>query len=218
MRHRFVFFCLLVCALPAWAHDFWLKPDKDGAVLVYGHAGENTPYERDVLKGVAGWSAQGKSVKVDSAYQGQTLHLVAPQARTLAVDIDNRFWVKTVHGWKHHSKREQSSYLKSTWDLHYAKLVEGPDYTQKVGHPLEIVLRSVGKTVEGQVLLNGKPLPGAELYTEHKTVATANAQGNFSLSRPDGLLVLKVEHIEPLVGNPDADTRVMYATLTLPAK
>jgi uncharacterized GH25 family protein len=221
MKRQLILLALLgfvVTATPSWAHDYWLKPDGSGAaVLIYGHADDSEPYKAEVIKAVSGWATDGAKKEVTKTFAKDQLKLSGSGVTTWAVEIDNGYWTKTIQGWKNVSKRQRAKYIKSTWDRHFAKLVDAKNADQLVGHPLEIVLTSVSATkVEGKVLLRGKPAVGVPIERDHKKLGTTDANGQFTTKpKGPGLMVLSARQQEKIEGNADADLLNLDATLTV---
>ena len=205
-----ILIALLLLSLPVSAHDYWLKPIKDGAKLVYGHAQESEPYKRSVMKK---FKAEGS--EVSPTYQDGVYSLRAPKAAIFLAEVDDGPWVKTIRGWRRGTKEEHNRVLRSTWDRYYAKLSRGKD--RAVGLPLEIILdsnKAPGK-VTGRVLFRGKPLDNANLEIEHSKVTETDEDGKFQLNRNSGgLLILRVAHKEKLSDSKDIDWSTHVCTLT----
>ena len=136
---------LFLQATPTFAHDFWLKPDNGGAVLIYGHGDDSTPYVESVVKKLTAWAGDGSSAQVSKSFANGLLKLKATNATAWGAEVDNGYWTKTIQGWKNVSKRQQTKYIKSTWDRHFAKLVPAKSPNRVMGQPIEIVLKIGGQ-------------------------------------------------------------------------
>lgn len=55
---------LALVSSPAWAHEFWLKPDGEKIVLLYGHPEENETYTPKVLRAITAQSSNGAEQEV----------------------------------------------------------------------------------------------------------------------------------------------------------
>jgi uncharacterized GH25 family protein len=219
LMYRYALLGLFLSAIsPAWAHDYWLKADgAGGAVLIYGHADDSEAYQAEVIKAVAGWALDGTKREVAKAFAKGQLRLTGSGVSTWAVEVDNGYWTKTVKGWKNVSKRQQPKNIKSTWDRHFAKMVDAKNAAQAAGHPLEIILTSASATrLEGKVLLRGKPAAGVEVEQNHKTLVTTDQNGVFKVKgKGKGRLVLSARKQEALQGNADADFLNLDATISV---
>lgn len=213
------FLIFLALAQMALAHDFWLKPQGQKAALWYGHAQEDSAYDKGNLKKVAAQNARGESVKVTRSSDGKHIVLTGEaDAVQLAVEMDTGFWVKTTEGWKNESKRTASGVLLSEWSLYYSKVLWKPQacLNKSFGQQLELVPISLsGGDLKVRLLLHGKPLPNVKLYDEHRKVADTDEAGEASVIY-NGELVLSASYREPLSGNPDADRLNLHAVVSLP--
>lgn len=203
----------------ALAHDFWLKPQGQKAALWYGHASEDSEYDRDNLKKALALNARGDSIKVVQGSDGKHVVLSSEgEAAQLAVEMDTGFWVKTVQGWKNESKRTASGVLLSEWSLYYSKVLLKPEacLNKPFGQQLELVpVAFSGKSLKVRLLLHGKPLADVKLYDEHQKVADTDQAGEATVDSSAGL-VLSASYRQPLANNPDADRLNLHAVLSLP--
>lgn len=218
MKRLMVWLVLALMAGPACAHGYWLKPDGSGAAtLQYGHGSESDSYKAEVVKSVGGWSADGSKKAVAKTFAKGQLKLSGSGVSIWTAEIDNGYWTKTIQGWKNLGKRQQPNNLKSTWDRHFAKLVDAKSASTAVGQQLEIVLTSVSAgRIEGKVLRDGKPAGDVALLKGHDKLGKTDANGKFSVkSDGPGLFTLGAHIQEKLEGNPDADFLNLDATITI---
>ena len=208
---------LLLLSAPTWAHDFWLKPDGGGVVMIYGEAGESEPYKADMIKSVMGWATGGAKRDVKKSFANDQLKLVGKGVSAWTVEVDNGYWTKTETGWKNIGKKQQPDALKATWDRHFAKMVTVKNPDLVTGQALEIVLsKATPSLLEGKVLLRGKPAPGLDLELNHEKVGKTDADGKFSFTTAGtGLVLLAAHHQEKLEGNPEADFLNLESALTI---
>ncbi len=203
----------------ALAHDFWLKPQGQKAAIWYGHASEDSDYDRGNLKKALAMNAKGDSLKVIQSSDGKHVVLSSDgEAVQLAVEMDTGFWVKTVQGWKNESKRTASGVLLSEWSLYYSKVLLKPDacLNKPFGQQLELVPIALhGKSLKVRLLLQGKALADVKLYDEHQKVADTDPAGEATVAYSQAL-VLSASYRQPLVNNPDADRLNLHAVLSLP--
>lgn len=212
---------LLALALgqTALAHDFWLRPQGQKAVLWYGHTSEDSDYDRSNLKKALALDAKGAPLKVTQQSDGKHVVLSGDgDAAQLAVEMDTGFWVKTVQGWKNESKRSASGVLLSEWSLYYSKVLLKPEacLNKPFGQALELVPVSLqGKKLKVRLLLHGKPLADVKLYDEHQKVGESDPAGEATVDYSRDL-VLSASYRQPLANNPDADRLNLHAVLSLP--
>lgn len=213
------FMLVLVVGQMALAHDFWLKPQGQKASLWYGHAHEDSDYDKRNLKKVAALNAKGESVKVAQGSDGKHVVLSGDaEAVQLAVEMDTGFWVKTTEGWKNESKRTASGVLLSEWSVYYSKVLFKPlsCLNKSFGQQLELVPVGLsGNHLKVRLLLRGKPLSDVKLYDEHRKVAETDSAGEATVSYA-GEMVLSATYREPLSGHPDADRLSLHAVVSLP--
>lgn len=210
---------VLVLGQMALAHDFWLKPQGQKAALWYGHASEDSDYDRGNLKKALALNAKGDSLKVVQSSDGKHVVLSSEgEAAQLAAEMDTGYWVKTVQGWKNESKRTASGVLLSEWSLYYSKVLLKPEacLNKPFGQQLELVPIALnGKNLRVRLLLNGKGLADVKLYDEHKKVADTDQAGEATVDYSEAL-VLSASYRHPLAKNPDADRINLHAVLSLP--
>ncbi|MBN9419700.1 hypothetical protein ABS71_16945 [bacterium SCN 62-11] len=212
-------FLVLALGQMALAHDFWLKPQGQKAALWYGHASEDSEYDRANLKKASAFSAKGDPVKVAQTSDGKHVVLVPEaEAAQMAVEMDTGFWSKTVQGWKNESKRAVSGALLSEWSIYYSKVLLKPEacLNKSFGQTMELIPVALhGKNLKVRLVLRGKGLADVKLYDEHQKVADTDAAGEATVTYSEAM-VLSAGYREPLQNNPDADRLNLHAVLSLP--
>ena len=204
----------VLCALPAAAHDYWLKPNATGAELVYGHAAESEAYEKTVLKEFQAVNSAGARVG-QATFSDGTYKLKVVGAKAYLATVDDGPWVKTIRGWKRGTKKQHGRVLQSTQDYYYAKLVRGSD--KSFGLPLEIVLlrQPTANKVVGKVFFRGKAAAKVPIEINHKKVARTNSDGTFELTGPQkSPLILRAAYKEKLKDSSEIDASTHVVTLT----
>jgi nickel transport protein len=203
--------------LPLWAHDYWLKPSGKRVVIAYGHGSETEAYSASVIKKATAVTPKGPHSL--SWQQEGPVCVLQPDsdATQVGVEIDSGYWTKTVQGWKNQSKREAGNYLLSEWSLYYSKLLLKPNAPHKVmGHRLEFVPLEVDHSeVRLRLLLNGQPLAGKAIYSQHSKLGETDSKGEIKVKRDGDVTVVSASHKEPVENNPDADRLNLHAVLTL---
>lgn len=212
-------FLVLALGRMALAHDFWLKPQGQKAILWYGHASEDSEYDRSNLKKAQAFNAKGDSLKVMQGSDGKHVVLSSDgEAAQMAVEMDTGFWVKTVQGWKNESKRSASGVLLSEWSLYYSKVLLKPEacLNKPFGQQLELVPVALnGKSLKVRLLFHGKGLADVKLYDEHHKVADTDQAGEATVEYGQAM-VLSASCRQPLANHPDADRLNLHAVLSLP--
>lgn len=209
---------LVFVAAPAWAHEFWLRPDGDKIVLLYGHPEEAETYTPEVLRAVTAKTGDGAERPVSQELVEGLWTLRAEGAEIWIAEVDNGYWSKTADGWKHNRRSLEKDVIKATKDHHYAKLVGPTSLTHVAELPLEIALDSVSaEKVEGRVLLRGTPLAGVKIEEDEEQIAVTDQEGRFSVNPKEaGTVMLRAHYQEPLSGDSEADFLNLDATVTFP--
>ena len=203
---------------PVSAHEFWLKPDGDKVVLLYGHPEENETYVPEALVWVKAQGADGAEREVSRQLSDGLWTLQAESAEVWLAEVDNGYWSKTADGWKHSKRSAEKEVLKATRDRHYAKLVGAQSLHHSAGLPLEIVLDSVtSEKVEGRVLLRGVGQSGIKIEEDEEQLGLTGSDGKFSVvPKESGNVMLRAHYQEPLTGDAEADFLNLDATVSFP--
>ncbi len=209
---------LALVSSPVWAHEYWLKPEGDKVILLYGHPEENETYTPDVLRSVKAHTGEGKETTVSQELVNGLWNLQAEGAEIWTAEVDNGYWSKTADGWKHSPRSQEKDVVKATKDQHFAKLVGASSLTHVADLPLEIVLESVSaEKVEGRVLLRGKPVAGVKIEEDEEKIGQTDENGHFSVTpKESGTVMLRAHYQEPLAGDSEADFLNLDATVTFP--
>jgi nickel transport protein len=207
----------------ACAHSAWVAQRSGDMVVVYGHGASDEAYDAAKVKDVKAFAADGSPIATTLEPKGPYVSFAAPDKDKVAVfgfTFDNGFWSQKPDGeWvneprsKHPDAKAAGQYIK-----HVVAVVKPLQKTgQAVGHALEIVPMvdplglKVGGDLKVKVLLNGKPLPNAQIIGEYTTdpdmkTAKTDANGEAKVKvRNFGLNVLVTDYTEKVTGNPDAD-------------
>lgn len=176
-------FALLIASAPAFAHSVWLQPDKEGKLVIEnGDAGEpSDPYDPERITQSWAVDKDGKPapVAVERAEKSAALKPHPTVAITAAL-FDNKYWAKGPDGkWNNGPKGTVANPTIAGPSYKYPKaiLLQTAGYAKPLGLGLEIVPLSdpftlkPGDKLTVQVLLQGKPLAGADvvedLYIHH---------------------------------------------------
>ncbi len=209
---------LAFVSAPVWAHEFWLRPDGDKVVLLYGHPEEAEIYTAEVLRSVTAKTSDGAETAVSQELVEGLWTLRAEGAEIWIAEVDNGYWSRTADGWKHNRRSQEKDVVKATRDHHYAKLVGPNSLTHVAELPLEIALDSASaEKVEGRVLLRGTPLAGVKIEEDEEQLAVTDENGCFSVvPKESGTVMLRAHYQEPLSGDSEADFLNLDATVTFP--
>ena len=217
----------------ASAHGIWVAQRTDQLTIVYGHLAEDGAYETKKVESVVGKTAtdEARDVKLNVGEKNVGL-VVSDDVAVLTTTFDNGFWIKGPdEKWQNVGKMQvpggTESHQPLKYNTHILKSVGSG--LKPTGAPLEIVplvdpiALKIGDELPVQVLLNGKPLPGAEVINDYLNNAeakiTADAEGKAVLKVTSaGLNVVGVEFTEKTPNNADVDEIFNFATLsyTLP--
>lgn len=176
-------FALLLASSPAFAHSVWLQPNKDGKLVIEnGDAGEpSDPYDPARITKSWGVDKDGKPapVVIERAEKSATLN-PHPTAAITAALFDNQYWAKGQDGkWSNGPKGTVANPTIAGPSYKYPKAIlqQTAGYAAPLGLGLEIVplndpfALKPGDKLTVQVLLQGKPLAGADvvedLYIHH---------------------------------------------------
>ena len=220
----------LAAAQAAQAHGVWVAQRFGEPAVVYGHAASDDPYDAAKLVSVKAINAEGEVLDVETTNDGAHVTLdVADAAAALIVEFDNGFWTERAGGeWVN---RPKSSVEDAEQAGHYVKhnvtlLHEGETVPELPAQALQIVPLSnpiggeAGDELRVRVLFEGEPLAGAEIVSDYVNLSDAppviaDESGEAVIDlRNDGLNVIGASHEVALDGNPDADVRGHFATLS----
>ena len=204
----------------AGAHNYWLRGIPTGVQVCIGDVDDSESYQRSSLPSVAAFDQEGKPLPLQEEFRDGRLTLLCPQAAAFAIHADYGTWIKTIRGWKRGTKGQDSRdrVLKSAWHVQYAKWVRRQHGTLHLGQPLEIVLSAVGPgEVRGTVQSGGRPLADRPIYRGHDRLCKSDASGQFVIAHQTSseALVISTDLEEELHENPDADKKIITASLTL---
>jgi nickel transport protein len=226
----FLWLFLWAAAFPCQAHDFWVEKKGSALQVVYGHGSQRLPYDPSSIKEAKGFDPQGRQIQVGiERKKDHALLVPRGQASVIALVVDDGFWCKTIMGLKKMSKREAGKRVIESYqavDCSKAILTWGEAAGKPLGLQLEIVpLKNVFEVKGGQklpvkVLLQGEPLPNAEVESiEHTKTARTDQNGVAEVPLSgEGLRVITTRHKIPLQDSPDADALKLTATLTFGEK
>jgi len=223
------FAALLAGTIQASAHGVWVAQRHGDLAVIYGHGAGDDAYDPAKIKALRAFTAAGEAREVRIVPQAKNALIEAPRdAAMVTVLFDNGFWTKSADGkYVNKGKRDvpngqgSSHSIKTNTTLLAKGAPLGPH-----GLPLEIVplvdpmTLKAGDDLPVQVLHEGKPLAGVQLYPDyvndgHAKSDKTDAQGKATLFvRNDGLNVVGVSHSVPTPDNPDVDRVGLFATLS----
>jgi cobalamin biosynthesis protein CbiM len=217
--------CLMgmLCASPAFAHDYWIEKEGANYALMYGHSNRHMEYDPADVKQVRVYDAAGKPIAFQTEPRGKVMTIKpAGPPSVIVAELDRGYWSKTISGWKHLPKRQAAHVVEAVRSYDYCKsIVSWGAAAQKPveGVKLDLVPQEnpfdlkPGETLPVKVVYGGKPLAGAEVEGNDEKVTTTDAEGIARVRLKKGRVVISVDHREPLTGDPDADFVTMTTTL-----
>lgn len=219
------------------AHDVWLEPEQDGLTLRYGHGDKLDRYTPEQVRDIKAMDCGGQSVAVKKeSREGRALIAFTDiKPALVGLFFDEGTFVKTTDGWKPMTKRE----AQGKFDV--VDSVKGRFYTKSIlascaefSRPLEMVCEMIpeknptelkqGDQLPLRVLMNGKPLEGAEI--NYRDIAYGSPQSpktdkdgraGIPIGTP-GLHIVGAWIKEPLKDDPDADRLFVYTGLSWVSK
>lgn len=220
---------LLFFASASQAHDFWIEQKGQDLAVVFGHGAQREEFDPAKIKSVRVLDSQGKEISAQKEKKDKSLVVKASgQPAAIVAEIDNGYWSKTIYGWKELPKRKASRVVEAVRSLFYTKaIISWSEAVQAAsgGARLDIMpLKNPfdlkpGDPLPLQILLGGRPLPGAEaIGPDHAKLGTAGKEGIVKVPLARGFNLVTVEHKEALKDDPDADALHLTATLTFEVK
>jgi len=221
---------LLLWSVPLEAHAVWVAQRTGELAVIYGHGVEDGSYDPAKVKDVKGYAADGAAAEVKVLPREKNV-IIEPAKGVALIELmfDNGYWTQRTNGeWENVGK---SKVADATSAGHYVKHVLAvvaplskplaPTGLQLQILPLADPLAlAAGKELPVRVLLNGKPLAGGEIIPDYANdpdgkgpVTDANGEAKVVV-RNNGLNVIALSFTEKLQGNPDADERGHFASLS----
>jgi uncharacterized GH25 family protein len=193
--------------------------------VVFGHGAQREEFDAAKIKSVRVLDSQGKEISAQKEKKDKGLFLkAAGQPAAIVAEIDNGYWSKTIYGWKELPKRKANRVVEAIRSLFYTKaIISWSEAVQSASggarldiaplkNPLDL---KPGDPLPLQILLGGRPLPGAEaIGPDHARLGTAGKDGIVKVPLARGFNLVTVEHKEALKDDPDADALRLTATLT----
>lgn len=215
--------------LPSSAHDFWIEQRGDNFRVVFGHGTHREEFEPSKIKSIRVIDTEGRDIPFKKEMKDKGLNIRPERLPALIiVEIDNGYWSKTIYGWKELPKRKASRVVEALRSIFYTKtIISWSEAIEKASslarldilplkNPFEI---QEGETLPLKILLEGKPLAGAEVFgIDHKKIGTTSRDGLISIPIFRGNNLVTVNYREPLKDDPDADVLSLTATLTFEVK
>ncbi len=221
---------LTLFAERANAHAVWVAQRLDELAVILGHGVSDESYDTGKVKDVKAMTAQGAAAKVEVEVRAKNVVLKpADDAAVVSLVFDNGFWTQKADGeWVNEGK---SKYPGAKSGGHYVKHVVSvlkplAGEAKPQGLALELVplsdplAKKAGDTLKVRLLLDGKPLSGAELTPDYASDPDGkgpmtDAKGEADIVvRNNGLNVIVANHTVKLTGDPEADEIGHTATLS----
>jgi uncharacterized GH25 family protein len=235
MRNRLLFLSVAASVVGAWtatanAHAVWVAQRTGELAVVYGHGVEDDPYDPAKVKDVKGYAADGAAAEVKVLPREKNVVIEpAKDAALIELMFDNGYWTQRANGeWENVGKSKITDAKSAGHYVKHVLAVVAP--LSKAPAPTDLQLQilpladplalTAGMELPVRVLLNGKPLTGGTIIPDYANdpdgkgpVTDANGEAKV-LVRNNGLNVIALSHTEQLEGNPDADERGHFASLS----
>ncbi len=214
---------VFTCIQPAFSHVVWLQP-KDGSLMVmFGHAEKCDPYKPKFVTDVKGFDCKGAAVAVETVRGKDKVSLSLKNKPAVITALwDSGYGLITTEGWKKMGKREAKgkyNIIEAIKNLRYIKALLAPcdTFAKPVGEAFEIVPQKdpfsvkPGEGLPVQVLLNGKPVEGADMTTYDtdpysKNNPKTDKEGKIVIPiKRNGFHMIHAQFKTPLKDDPDAD-------------
>jgi uncharacterized GH25 family protein len=206
--------CLLsLTPLASHAHGVWLEMQHGELAVVYGHGGEEDAYDPAKLTSIAICPMGNSCAPATTVVHENHVTLPMPEAESvITAAFDNGYWAKDATGkWQNTSMDLVPGATEGGQYLKHATYLSGPvaGGHKPMGLAVEIVpladpfALKAGDMLPVQVLMNGKPLAGAEITADYVNAVdaapiVADADGKAMIPlRNQGLNVLSVSATEP---------------------
>ena len=187
----------------AAAHEIWFAQRAGRLALVYGAGAEDldTVKRLPLVTAVRGFGAAGQGVPAAlKATDSLVLVEAGPELATLTAHMDNGLWTKNRAGqWLRKGRHEVPDAVVSgryhKYATHLRQLPVGP-LSPLPGLRFQVVPvgaafpQKMGESLTVQVLLDGKPVPGAKVYRD----AVTDPGGEQVLTDRDGKATLRVRN------------------------
>ncbi len=225
----FLLGAFLLAASPLKAHEFWIEPGAGTYTLVFGHGSSRSAYDPANVTQARGFDLEGRPVDVRMMKKAKGVSFSATSpAALLVVEIDNKYWSKTIYGWKELPKRKASRVVEAlrSWNISKALFGWGPGAMKPIPGivldliPLENPLAmKPGQTLPVKVLHEGQPLSGVDVEsTGHEQAGKTDSDGVIRVPVIGGHQVVTVTQKSPRANDPDADWTSITTTLAFEVK
>ena len=206
--------CLLgVTPITGHAHGVWLEMQHGELAVVYGHGAEEDAYDPTNLTAIALCPAGAACSPATTVAHETHVTLSMPEAASvITAPFDNGYWSEDSAGeWQNTSMDLVPGATEGGRYLKHVTYLSGPiaGGHKPMGLPVEVVplvdpfAMKAGDMLPVQVLMNGKPLAGAEITADYVNATdaaaiVADADGKAMVPlRNQGLNVISVSTSEP---------------------
>jgi nickel transport protein len=194
------------------AHGVWLEMQHGELAVVYGHGAEEDAYDPAKLTSIMVCPGGTDCAAAPTVVHETHVTLPMPDAASvITAAFDNGYWSKDAAGeWQNSAMDLVPGATEGGQYLKHVVYLSGPiDGLKPMGLPLEIVpladpfAMKAGDMLPVQVLMNGKPMPGAEITADYVNATdaaaiVADADGKAMVPlRNQGLNVLSASASEP---------------------
>jgi len=219
-----------VASTQANAHGLWTEERRGNIEVVYGHGAEDDAFKAEKIKGGWAYDVTGKMIPV-------TVQRLADHARlqplrspaVMAVELDNGPWSQTPDKrWVNQNRTQVKDAIASTHSFKYSLAIyqEGAHLPRLGMLRLAIIPQSdpvkigVGKELEVQVLVDGKPTADIELVGDYRSAPSeisgkTDKEGRARIKvRNEGLNIIAAQFTLPLPKGAPVDKQSLFSSLT----
>ncbi|WP_017903930.1 DUF4198 domain-containing protein [Pseudomonas asplenii] len=160
------------------AHGLWTEQRRGNIEVVYGHGAEDDAFQGQKVKRAWAFDTAGKMIPVTVARLPDHARLQPLKpAAVMAVVLDNGPWSQTPdQRWVNKDRTQVPNAIDSTHALKYSLAINQPGARLPKLDMLRLVIIpqtdpltvGPGNELDVQVLVDGKPAAGIELYTDFR--------------------------------------------------
>ncbi|TDF77700.1 DUF4198 domain-containing protein [Pseudomonas sp. H9] len=220
----------MMVSINATAHGLWTEQRRGTIEAVYGHGAEDNAYKPEKIKRAWAFDAAGEMVPVtvERLADHAVLQPLTPPA-ALAVALDNGAWSQRPDKqWVNQDRTQVKDAIASTHSLKYSLAIyQSGAHLPKLdmlrlaivplNDPLQV---GPGKTLQVQVLLDGKPAADIPLQGDYRGApnqvsATTDKNGRAQITvRNEGLNIIAAQTNLPMPEGAPVAQQSLFSSLT----
>ncbi|MBI9083678.1 MAG: DUF4198 domain-containing protein [Desulfobacterales bacterium] len=203
---------VLFLATPASAHHFWIDKDGNEFIVSRGKISERSDsYDPSCIKEILAYGSDGTLLRTDRVDKPNQVRFTTPTAPAMATATSQwGYRVKTTEGKKMMTREEALSkgltVLSAFFSTHFVKslFTAACPVGRAVGQKFEIILFQNPLAPTGsdffqvQLIYDGKPLPGASIFTQNddKSITDENGMARIPLPGKKPFLIYSKHWVE----------------------